>query len=267
MGVVFKPTKVSVVIAILNSHRIVKRQLRNFRNMKLPDDVEIIFMDDGSNPPLKQSIGDGGVKNLYIYPTGDFRPWTQGLARNLGAKIAQGEYLFFTDIDHVLTRDAIMAVREFAGDKMVFPRHFGILDARGNITQDLNVLFKFGFNRSRYRRRRLEGGFHTNTFAMKKSLFVQLDGFNPKFCESCFHVGGKFMSEERDFFLKYHRYVKRGLAQKEEFGPKIYVYPTGKFQENGEENPFDLFHGTSREQVPQPMLESPDNAIPETPAS
>lgn len=258
---VFKPTKISIVIAVLNSHRIVKRQIRHFRNMKLPDDIEIIFMDDGSNPPL--DFGDPGLPNFNIYPTGDFRPWTQGLARNLGSKIALGEYLFFTDIDHIISHEAIMAVYEFAGDKMVFPRHFGILDARGNITQDLDVLFKFGLNEERYKKRKLEGGFHTNTFAMKKSLFMQLDGFNPDYCQSGFHVGGKFMSEERDFYLRYSRYVKRGLAQEEIIGPKLYAYPIGRFLKDGQENPFDLFHGTSREQTPQPLLERPNSAVPE----
>ena len=254
--VVFKPTKISIIIAVLNSHRIVKRQIRHFRNMKLPDDIEIIFMDDGSNPPI--IMENSGLRNFRIYPTCNYRPWTQGLARNLGAKIALGEYLFFTDIDHIITREALMAAYEFTGDKMLFPRHCGILDHRGNVTQDLDVLFKFGFSRARFRRRKLEGGFHTNTFSMKKSLFMELDGFNPIYCESGFHVGGKYMSEERDFYLRYSRYVKRGLAELGVEGPKIYVYPTGRFLEGGEQNPFDLFHGTSREQVPQPLLEKPD---------
>ena len=99
MGVVFKPTKVSIVIAVLNSHRIVRRQIRHFRRMRLPDDIEIIIIDDGSNPRLQDILAPpNSVPNIYIYATNDFRPWTQGLARNMGAKLAQGEYLFFTDI-------------------------------------------------------------------------------------------------------------------------------------------------------------------------
>jgi hypothetical protein len=229
--------------------------------MKLPDDVEILFMDDGSNPAIV--VENPGLPNFRIYPTGDYRPWTQGLARNLGARIALGEYLFFTDIDHIISHEAIEAVREFDGDKMVFPRHFGILNSRGNVTQDLDTLMKFGMNKERYKRRKLEGGFHTNTFAMKKSIFVEMDGFDPDHCQSGFHVGGKYMSEERDFYLRYSRHVKRGLYKEEVIGPKIYAYPIGRFLEDGQENPHGLFHGTSREQVPQPLLERPDNAIPE----
>jgi glycosyltransferase involved in cell wall biosynthesis len=260
MKVVFKPTKISVIIAILNSHRIVKRQIRHFRNMHLPDDIEIIFIDDGSDPPLSM-FNEHGVPNLQIYPTNDYRPWTQGLARNLGAKIALGEYVFFTDIDHILSYEALMAVHEFHDDKMEFPRHFGILDHRGNITQDVDILLQFGLSKARYKKHKLGAGYHTNTFAMKKSLFVELDGFNPRYCTSRFHVGGKYMSEERDFYLKFRRHVKAGLAHSQVLGPPINVYPIGRFQETGNENPFGLFHGASRVQEPQPLLEGHIDAV------
>ncbi len=84
--------KVSVVIAVLNSHQVVVRQIRHFKRMRLPKDVEIILVDDGSNPPLNYETC--GLRNLRILYTNDKRPWTQGLARNMGAKVAKGEYLF-----------------------------------------------------------------------------------------------------------------------------------------------------------------------------
>ena len=258
MGVVFKPTKVSIVIAVLNSHRIVRRQIRHFRRMRLPDDIEIIIIDDGSNPRLQDILAPpNSVPNIYIYATNDFRPWTQGLARNMGAKLAQGEYLFFTDIDHILSREAIMAVHEFTGDKMVFERMFAFLNSGGGLITDDESVLKFGLSKQRYKRHKLGGGYHTNTFAMKKSLFVALDGFNPAYCEQGFHVGGKYMSEERNFYLKYSHLVKCGQAQPEVIGPRIFVYPVGRFHETGDENPHGLFHGIPREQVPQKTLEPP----------
>jgi len=44
--------KVSVIIAVLNSHEVVRRQIEHFKKMELSSDVEIILVDDGSNPPL-----------------------------------------------------------------------------------------------------------------------------------------------------------------------------------------------------------------------
>ena len=107
--------KISIIIPIFNSHKAVARQVKYFNRMNLPDDIEFIFVDDGSNPPL--DIADYDLKNLRIYHTNDKRPWTQGLARNAGAKLAKGEYLFMTDIDHIISREAIDDVYKFNGAK------------------------------------------------------------------------------------------------------------------------------------------------------
>ena len=42
--------KLSIVIAILNSHEIVRRQLLFLKKMDLPNDIEVVFVDDGSRP-------------------------------------------------------------------------------------------------------------------------------------------------------------------------------------------------------------------------
>ena len=41
--------KISIVIPVLNSQKVVIRQLRWFKSMKLKNNVEILFIDDGSN--------------------------------------------------------------------------------------------------------------------------------------------------------------------------------------------------------------------------
>ena len=240
--------KVSILIAIYNSHKVFIRQIRHFKKMRLPDDVEIIFMDDGSNPPLKCN---SGLKNFNIYPTQEKRAWTQGLARNQGAKIAKGEFLLFTDVDHILTREAIMAVREFKGDKMVFRRKFGIFDRSGNILSDVATIEKFGVN-PKYRRRNYYAGVHGNTYAIRKTVFNALGCYNPAYCESEFHVGGCYMSEERNFNIRWQNRVERKKSASAAGGPDIYVYPIGRFHRTGDENPGGLFHNLKREQVAQP---------------
>ena len=52
--------KLSLIIAILDSHEIVRRYMLYLRNLNLPDNIEIIFVDDGSYPALRT---DDSLKN------------------------------------------------------------------------------------------------------------------------------------------------------------------------------------------------------------
>ena len=56
--------KISIIIAVYNSHGAVARQVKYFKAMNLPADIEFIFVDDGSNPPL--NIADYDLPNLRI---------------------------------------------------------------------------------------------------------------------------------------------------------------------------------------------------------
>jgi len=244
-------SKVSIVIAILNSHEIVKRQVEHFKKMDLSDEVEFIFVDDGSEPPL-----NGEMRNLSFHYTNDKRPWTQGLARNMGAKEAKGEYLFFTDIDHIITKEAIGDVLRFDGDKMVFPRYFGILDEEGNIVNDKESMLEFGLHPRRIRTRRgiMCAGIHGNTYAIRKEVFERIGGYASRYCSQMFHMGGRFQSEESKFNSQYRQLTAKGEVKDSAIGSRIYCYPVSKFRTDGDNNPFGLFHGLSLEQVPQPMM-------------
>ena len=236
--VVFPPIKVSVIITILDSHEIVRRQLLHFRNMKLPKNVEVIFIDDGSHPPLW--CHNIPVDNLSIYHTGDFRPWTQACARNLGAKIALGEYLLMTDIDHILTRKTIKALSSFDGDKMVFPRYFGMLDRYGNIDEANDKLLFHGMPK-RYCTDHF-AGFHTNTFGIKKSVYIDMDGYHPRYCG----IASGANHGDKRFFKKYSNGLNSGKYRKPVIGPKIFVYPGMVKCKIEEMDPHNLFHGLTR---------------------
>jgi glycosyltransferase involved in cell wall biosynthesis len=218
--------------------------------MNLPDDIEIIFVDDGSNPPLNRQ--DYDLKNFTIAYTNDKRPWTQGLARNFGAKIAEGEYLFFTDIDHILSYEAIMDAYGFTGDKMIFPRFYGVLLEDGTLTQDLKVLTRYGLDEQRIESRRgLYASYHGNTYSIKKTTFDLLGGYNPKKCLYGFHAPSR-RGEDGKFNSDWNHW-----AAKEKISPavgsKIYMFPIGRYHKDGNLNPLGLFHSLSQEQKPQPL--------------
>jgi len=175
----------------------------------------------------------------------------------LGVFKIKGEFLFFTDIDHIITKEAVDDVLGFNGDKMVFPRYFGILGENGDIICDEESMLKFGLHPARVKTKRgyLCAGMHGNTYAIRKTIFDTIGGYDPRLCQSMFHVGGKFMSEERRFNNKYDNLVAIGKAKDPVIGSRIYCYPVGRFRVDGSNNPFGLFHGLSLEQTPQPMME------------
>jgi hypothetical protein len=224
--------KVSIVIPVLDSHEVVRRQMLHFGRIGLPamDDVELIIVDDGSDPPLDIP---GWAK---VFCTNDPRPWTWALARNDGARIAQGQYLLMTDIDHILSKELIDYVRGFDGQKVQFKREFGVLDENGLFTQDMAVLKQYGLKLDTVDVKPLP-----NNFAMRRDIFWKLGGYREDLVERPYPQG-----EDRLFKAAWARLVARGESQVSTHRPTIYVFPNGKFCGDVDANPFGLFHSLSR---------------------
>ncbi len=239
--------KLSIVIAVYNSHGAVERQMKHFADMNLPDDIEIILVDDGSSPPLKGYH----LKNLKIHYTNDKRPWTQGLARNAGCKLATGEYVLCTDIDHILSKEAIMDSYNFTGDKMIFPRYFGVLLEDGTLSQEPKDLEIYGLDMTRLKTKRgLYASVHGNTYCMKRSTFWLLGGNSEKNCTLGRHAG----SREGEDSVMNRRWNHHAAANgiKLAVGSKIYMFPVARYHIDGNTNPLGLFNNLSQAQVPQP---------------
>lgn len=228
--------KVSIVIPVLNSHEILRRQMLHFEKMDLSD-TEIIIVDDGSEPPLKYE----GKLPVTIQYTNDKRPWTWALARNAGARIASGEYLLMFDIDHIVTQELINAVKTFGGQKMQFRREFGVLLEDGVLTQDLDTLVKYGFPIERYKNRRLTISPLPNNFAMRRDVFFALGGYLEDRVERPYPQG-----EDRLFKKAWHEWVRAGKGDVHNERSIIYMFPNGKVCGDVDFNPFGLFHKLSR---------------------
>jgi glycosyltransferase involved in cell wall biosynthesis len=240
--------KLSIILAFYQSYEIVKRQAKYFNAMNLPDDIEFIFVDDGSNPKVEKPE----LKNLTMVYTDDKRPWTQGLARNAGAKVAKGKYLLFTDIDHILSEEAIMDSYKFKGSKMIFPRYLAVLLEDGTLTQDEKVLEDYGIDMNRLlTKRKLYASYHGNTFCMKKSTFEELGMYDPKHCLYGHHATER-KGEDSVLNRRWNHYaVKNGLEIA--VGSPIYIFPIGRYNVNYDLNPKGYFHNLSYEAKVQPM--------------
>ncbi len=233
--------RVSIVIPVLDSHEIVARQVKHWRRMGLSDDVEFILVDDGSDPPL--NITDYDLRNLRIHATNDKRPWTQALARNVGAALAQGEYLFFTDIDHILSGGAIKDALKFTGDRMMFYRYFGVLLEDGTFSQGPEILEEYGLDMRRLSSKRgLYASVHGNTLVIKAETFHKLGGYDPR-C-SYGHRAPPSRGEDARFNAVWNRYA-RANGIKVVVGSPIYLFPNGRYHTRGETNPMGLWHNLS----------------------
>lgn len=231
-------TKVSIVVPVLDSHEVLRRQFLHWERF-IPEDVEIIIVDDGSEIPLKY---DGKLPNVKIIYTNDKRPWTWALARNRGAREARGEYLFMFDIDHIITKEAVDMARTFNGQKIQFSREFGVLTEDGTLTQDLYVLTKYGFPISRLKDRGLTISPLPNNFVMRKDIFWELGGYREDLVTRPYPQG-----EDRLFKKKWYEYERNNGGKVYEGRPTIYMFPNGYLVDGDvDSDPMKLFHKLTR---------------------
>ena len=231
--------RLSIVVPVLNSHEIVKRQILHFKKMGMPEGVEIIYMDDGSDPPL--SFLDHGLGNFHIVPTNDYREWTWAIARNSGAKIAKGDYLLMTDLDYIIPLKAIEEAIVFNGDYMGFRREFGILNENGDFTQDLSALIEYGLLPSRAETRGVNLPPHPNNFVIRKDLFFEMGSYRED------RVGREYPQGEDNLFKKQRkRFGEMGKLKESDYRPTLYMFPNGQYCGDVDYNPFNFFHNLSR---------------------
>jgi glycosyltransferase involved in cell wall biosynthesis/predicted O-methyltransferase YrrM len=203
--------RLSLIATVLDSHEMVRRQLRHLERV-ITADCELILVDDGSDPPLESLCAEIGPGfDLTVHATHDRRPWTQPRARNAGAALARTDWLLFFDIDHILTKELIQACLSFTGDKMHWARRPAVLDADGWIVTERDVLIGHGMT---------EDGpsVHPNSFLIRKALFELMCGYDERFC-------GRYGGDDIDFNNRYGRLCAGGLARPAEVKGEGYYYP------------------------------------------
>lgn len=230
--------KLSIIIPILDSPEAFRRQMLYFEKVGIPDDTDILIMDDGSKVPLKY---DGSLP-VTIHYTNDQRPWTSSLARNNAVKMVDSEYLLMYDCDHIATRELIDAVRTFGGDRMQFVREFAILNEEGDLVQDISTLVEYGLPKKRIMRKGLKIMPHPNMYAIKRSVFLELGGYNEHYI-----LNRRYPQGEDSLFKKtWCIYEREGKGITYHERPTLYMYPNGYFCGDVDYDKFGLFHKLSR---------------------
>ena len=232
--------KLSIIIPVLNSHEIVRRQNLHFGRMDLKD-VEILFIDDGSTPP---------IESPYVaHRTNDYRPWTWAIARNKGAEIAKGEYLLMCDLDYIIPEDVIHDCLKFDKGYRGFRREFGLLDENGNFIQTIEALKQWGWPEDRFESRGFELPPHPNDFLIKRDKFFEMGKYREDLVEKPYPQG-----EDRHFKKTRMRWDKKGKLECDwETRPTLYMFPNGQFCGDVDYNPFKLFHDLTRKTEANPF--------------
>jgi predicted glycosyltransferase involved in capsule biosynthesis len=216
----------SLIVSVLESYEVVRRQLLHLENI-LTSDCELIMVDDGSEPSL-QATCDSVDKtfDFLLHFTHDRRPWTQPRGRNIGASLARGNKLLFFDIDHIVTAEIVQTCLTYAGDKMHWLRRPGMLDEEGNVVVDRRALIEHGLTDD-------SPSVHLNSFMIRKDLFDLVGGYDERFC-------GRYGGDDMDFNQRYQRLCQAGLAKQEEVFSQGYVFP------NPNKDLKRLFHSLAR---------------------
>lgn len=88
---------ITLVIPIYSSPSLFVRQLEAIGNY--PPEIKVVIVDDGSPRPFVNP----NWPDVSLYRVDADIPWNNHGARNLGAHVAETEWLLMTDADHVLS--------------------------------------------------------------------------------------------------------------------------------------------------------------------
>lgn len=203
--------RLSLIVSVLESYEVVRRQLLHLERILTPE-CELILIDDGSVPSLEATCASvQKTIDFTLHRTHDRRPWTQPKGRNIGASLAHADKLLFFDIDHIVTADILNNCLRYQGDKLHWVRRPGILDENGHIVTDQRALIDYGMTEE-------NPSVHGNSFMIRKEVFTRLGGYNEGFC-------GRYGGDDVDFNQRYFRLCQRGLVRPEEVEGEGFVFP------------------------------------------
>ena len=135
--------------------------------------VEIILVDDASPLyPAHKHLPKQRNYELSVYRIMKNVPWNQVAARNLGVKMARHDWVFMTDIDHVLTNEGLVEL-------------FRWLDGQGLKDDLYYTVGRINVDASPYK-------LHPNTYLMHQRLYWKAGGYDEEFSGKVYASDGMF---------------------------------------------------------------------------
>jgi glycosyltransferase involved in cell wall biosynthesis len=169
----------SVIIPVRDGGLAFRRCLQGVREAS-PASSEIIVVADGDTDGSSQVGKRSGAKVLRI-PV----PQGPGRARNLGAREAQGDILFFLDADVLIHPDAIRQVEAAFHNDLHLAALFGSYDDQPGENNFLSQ-YKNLFHHYVHQISREEAStFWSGCGAIRRKVFLELGGFDESYRKPC----------------------------------------------------------------------------------
>lgn len=162
----------SVIIPVYNGGHQFKRCLRAIKNSTFSD-WELIIVDDGSTDGSDALAREAGAR---LFATD--KRLGPAAARNIGAKIARGRYLFFIDADCEAHADTLANAAQFIEEHAPVDAIFGSYDdspAAPNFVAQYKNLFHHYVHQNGNEE---ASTFWTGCGAIRRSCFLKLGGFD-----------------------------------------------------------------------------------------
>ena len=148
----------SIVYPYYDNEACLGRQLEHWARLprELARRVEYVLVDDGS--PSPPAIPADFAANLTLVRIAEDIRWNQHGARNLGIKLAEGDWVIASDIDHILAADGI--------DRLL------------SMNRDPRTVYFFGRTKEDGSPRNS----HPNSFLVHRQTFWEVGGYDEDFC-------------------------------------------------------------------------------------
>jgi len=139
-------------------------------------EVEIIIVDDGSNPPLKNHLEKFDFKYIYKENSGP------GNSRNHGAKLATGKYFLFLDSDLIVPDNMIKKILHKINENNIDVCSIFYSNKSNNngVGENFKALFDFFHNRLN-KTKGFVDSLHGSSCIFEKNVFNDLKGWNSIF--------------------------------------------------------------------------------------
>lgn len=174
-----KSPRVSVIVPFFNQPELLPKCIESILASTYKD-IEIIAVDDCSTDDSWDRISTQNVKGIST-----LKNVGPAAARNLGAKLARGEFLFFFDSDVSVKPNVIEQTVKIFDENPELAAVFGAYTVEPMYSNFFTVYKNLVHHFTHYISRRRVHTFWAGCGAIRKDVFLKLGGFDESYSAPC----------------------------------------------------------------------------------